>query len=82
MLQTSHRVQELADFRLTQHVWQSIGLSAGGDVVRDDPVPLQGDGVEEPQSGETVPNMGAIMLPCEMSGDAGKCRGDPGRTCR
>src|ERR1700739_314145 len=22
---------------------------------------------------ETVPNMGAIMLPCEMSGDAGRC---------
>jgi hypothetical protein len=31
---------------------------------------------------ETVPHMGAIMLPCEMSGDAGRCRGDPGRTCR
>jgi hypothetical protein len=26
--------------------------------------------------------MGAIMLPCEMSADAGRCRGDPHRTCR
>ena len=34
MPQTFHRVQELANFRLTQHVWQSIGLPAGGDVVR------------------------------------------------
>ena len=31
---------------------------------------------------ETVPNKGAIMLPCEMSDDAGRCRGDPHRTCR
>jgi hypothetical protein len=26
--------------------------------------------------------MGAIMLPCEMSADAGRCRDDPHRTCR
>ena len=31
---------------------------------------------------ETVPNMGAIMLPCEMSGDAGRCCGDPRPMCR
>ncbi len=30
---------------------------------------------------ETVPTMGAIMLPAEMIGDAGRCRGDPHRTC-
>jgi hypothetical protein len=33
-------------------------------------------------SDETVPNMGAIMLPCEMSGDAGSCCHDPLETCR
>jgi hypothetical protein len=26
---------------------------------------------------ETVPNMGVITLPCEMSGDAGSCCRDP-----
>ena len=30
---------------------------------------------------ETVPNMRVLMLPCEMSGDVGRCRGDPRRTC-
>jgi hypothetical protein len=31
---------------------------------------------------ETVPNMGAIMLPSEMSGDAGSCCRDPLQTSR
>lgn len=35
----------------------------------------------EVNASETVPNMGAIMLRCEMSGDAGRCRGDPRRAC-
>ena len=31
---------------------------------------------------ETVANMGAVTLPCEMSGDAGLCCRDPFRTSR
>jgi hypothetical protein len=32
--------------------------------------------------GETVPNMGVIMLPREMSGDAGSFCGDPPQASR
>jgi hypothetical protein len=31
---------------------------------------------------ETVPNLGAIMLPAEMSSDAGSCCRDPRQTSR
>src|SRR5271165_5809664 len=51
MLLASHRVQELGHFLLAQHVGQFLGPLTGWDVLLNDPVPFERDGVEEPQRG-------------------------------
>jgi hypothetical protein len=49
VLQVLCCIQESGDLLLAQHDGQLFCLVAGGDIVLDDPGPLQGDGVEEPE---------------------------------
>ena len=52
VLQVVHGAQEPRDFVLAQHDGKLLRLTAGGDVVLDNPGPFEGDGVEEPQRGD------------------------------
>ena len=47
VLQVVHGAQETRHFFLAQHDGQLLRLTAGGDVVLDNPGPFEGDGVEE-----------------------------------
>jgi hypothetical protein len=52
LLRVVYGTQEACHFVLAQHDWKFFRLTAGGDVVRDDPWPFEGDGVEEPERGD------------------------------
>ena len=51
VLKVGDGAQEARDFVLAQHDGKLLCLAAGGDVVLDDPSPLEGDGEEKPQRG-------------------------------
>ena len=48
MLQVVHGVQETRDLFLAEHDRKLLRLTAGGDVVLNNPRPLEGDGEEKP----------------------------------
>jgi transposase len=52
VLQIVHRTQETRDFVLAQDDRELLRLTAGGDVVFDDPRPFEGDGEEKPERGD------------------------------
>src|ERR1700740_962557 len=52
MLQVVDGAQEAGDFFLAQHDGKLLCLTAGGDVVLDNPGPFEGGMVEKPERGD------------------------------
>ena len=52
MLQVAHGAQKTRDLILAQHDGQLLRLTAGGDIVLDNPRPFEGDGEEKPERGD------------------------------
>src|ERR1700704_2003498 len=52
LLQIIHGAQEARHLVLAQHDRKFLRLTAGRDVILDNPRPFEGDGVEEPERGD------------------------------
>jgi len=68
MLQARHSVEELADLLPAEHVRKLVRLPAGRDVRIDQPVTLEGDGVEKPQGSHRGRDRtgSKVFVLCEM----------------
>jgi hypothetical protein len=92
MFRALHRVQEPGDFLRTGNNGEFLGLTAGWDVVFDNPRPLEGDGIDKPvgvhrdrnRTGRRSPLLNQVNLPSsylhlsQLFGWQAEMAGEPG----